>query len=85
MHRNCRLCQSPELITEDRSNRHLLFDNYVEDQLPEDPIWTFVAQLTTQQKSAYDNGRETANVYVPTKIEILENPEGKKVIEWKSG
>ena len=32
-----------ELITEDRSNRHLLFDTYIEDELPDDPIRKFIA------------------------------------------
>ena len=72
-----------ELITEDRSNRHLLFDSYIENELPEDPVRNFVAQLTAQQKLAYDAGCATANIEVPTKLDVLENPEGKKVLAWK--
>ena len=37
-----------------------------------------LAQLTAQQKQTYDAGCETANIEVPTKLEVMESPEGKK-------
>ena len=72
-----------ELITEDRANRHLLFDKYLEAELPEDPIRKFETSLTPQQKTTYDAGILAANIAVPTKLQVLEDPEGETTIAWK--
>ena len=73
-----------ELITEDRSNRYLLIDKYSEDDLPEDPIRIFISSLTQAQKGHYDTRIEAANVAIPTKLEVLEQPEGDKVQQYKT-
>ena len=68
-----------ELLTDDRSNRHLLLDKYAENDLPDDPIRLLIASLTVNQRTVY-NGRITANnIATPTKLEYLTDPFSDKV------
>ena len=72
------------LIENDRSNKHLLVDNYEEAKLPEDPIRAFVRQLTPNQKTSYNARSVAADITIPTKLQVLEDPEDALVTAWET-
>lgn len=73
-----------ELINNDRSNKNLLINKYEELNLPEDPIRKFESTLTADQKDRYDTMVANWDSTVPTKLEVLQDPEGDHVTAYKT-
>ena len=70
------------LLLKNRANRHLLKDVYTEADLPDDPIRQFEKYLTPTQKARYDARITATQTKVPTKLEVLEDPEDPKIQTW---
>ena len=63
-----------ELIEDDMSNNDLLSEKYEEVDLPDGPIRITLAAMTGAQRNQHDTALAAANVVLPTKLDLLDDP-----------